>query len=86
MIGRGFRVRKEKMTDENKKEFSKESLDVLHSRLWENKIQIAANIARIRIRKQARNLADLLPRRIRKPSKIVSNPIVEGWMNVYRIQ
>nr|XP_024216508.1 uncharacterized protein LOC106679075 [Halyomorpha halys] len=85
MICRGFRNRKDKMTEDNEKEFSEEALDGLHSRLWKNKTQIAAHVARIRIQKQARYLADLLPKRIRMPSNVVRSPIVEGWMNVYRI-
>lgn len=85
MICRGFRNRKDPMRIEDGRDFDQEGLNAIHDRLWENKIQIAATVARIRIRKQAQSLADLLPRRIKHPSKTVSNPIVEGWMNVYRI-
>lgn len=85
MVCRGFRNRKDKMAEDHQKQFSQEALDGLHYRLWQNKTQIAANVARIRIQKQARFLADLLPKRIRMASNVVRNPIVEGWMNVYRI-
>ncbi|XP_052861422.1 uncharacterized protein LOC128268389 [Anopheles cruzii] len=82
-------VKREPETVPQKDELFREAnlLDIERC-LEQNSIKIAAALTRIRIQNSAHNLQCLLPLHLQddKVAIVVSNPIVTGWINVFRIR
>lgn len=50
------------------------------------KIKLAASITKIRIERQALDLQSLLPAHLRddKVAKVVTNPVISGWISRFK--
>lgn len=56
--------------------------------LWEHRVRLAAAISRLRIKNGALQLSQLLPAHLKdeKVSLAVTNPVVSGWINPFKMK
>ncbi|XP_055532411.1 uncharacterized protein LOC129722740 [Wyeomyia smithii] len=88
MYLRKFEKREPETTMLKSKLFKEAGLLEIEHSLEINSIKIAAALTRIRIQNSAYSLTTLLPPHLQdeKVAVVVSNPIVTGWINTFRIK
>lgn len=88
MYHREFKERKDSLSGNALKLFEMADLLIIDSALWKYRVKLAASIARIRIKRGALSLNDLLPHHLRDErlmKKIEENPIT-CWVNIKKLK
>ncbi|BES89915.1 Hypothetical protein NTJ_02722 [Nesidiocoris tenuis] len=81
---RDFQQR-EKFEVEHQANFEKNGLSEIDETLWNNKVTLAATISRLRIKRIARTIEDLLPPHLQLSHQIMNKTIIGGWVNTFKI-
>ncbi|KAF6215960.1 hypothetical protein GE061_000297 [Apolygus lucorum] len=82
---RDFQQR-EKLEEEDQSNFDEDGLSEIDEVLWNNKVSLAATISRLRIKRIARTIEDLLPPHLQLPHHILNKTIIGGWVNTFKIK
>lgn len=75
---RGFKERLEELADDSR------NLKKIDDCLWAVRVPLAASISRIRIRKNAKDNEQLLPRHLRSKDFGYSGSHIVGWINIFK--